>query len=140
MLENAERFVTEMTKVGLKYREPQDLPNGSTAIACGINGRCNVYEVVFFFDADGHSMSVRVFNLVKVPVDRQLPVIELLNSLNAQYRWIKFYVNPQNDVNIQADAIISSETSGPIAVELLFRIIKIIDDTYPRIMKAVWSD
>ena len=140
MLEIAERFTAEMTRVGLKYREPRDLPNGGTAIACGINGRCNVYDVVFFFDADGHSMSVRVFNLVKVPVDKQLPVIEVLNSLNTEYRWVKFYINAEYDVNVQLDAIVNSETSGPVAVELLLRTMKIIDEVYPRIMKAVWSD
>ena len=112
MLEIAERFTAEMTRVGLKYREPRDLPNGGTAIACGINGRCNVYDVVFFFDADGHS----------------------------EYRWVKFYINAEYDVNVQLDAIVNSETSGPVAVELLLRTMKIIDEVYPRIMKAVWSD
>ena len=41
---------------------------------------------------------------------------------------------------MQTDAVISSENSGKITVELMARTFRIIDEIYPRFMKVIWSD
>ena len=133
-------FEEEMKRVGFRYRQPEELSDGKVVVTCGIEGVCARYDVYFFFDPDEHAVSIRIFNLLKAPIDRMPQVMDLINTLNGEYRWIKFFKDADCKVNVQADAIISPETSGKIAFEILARSMKIIDEIYPRFMKAIWAD
>ena len=140
MMNSVVQFEEEMKRVGFKYRQPEELSDGKVVISCGIEGVCARYDVFFFFDPDEHSVSIRIFNLLKVPIDKMSQIMEMNNSLNGHYRWIKFFTDDDSKVNVQADAIISPETSGKIAVEIMARAMKIIDEIYPRFMKAIWAE
>lgn len=59
--------------------------------------------------------------------------------MNAGYRWVKFFINKEENVNVQTDAVISSENSGKITVELMTRSFRIIDESYPRFMHVIWG-
>lgn len=133
-------FIEEMQKAGLKYGEPRDLPGGDVAVSCGIKGKYGAYEFVFVFYADEHSFSGHVPNLLSIPIDKRIQLVDLMNSLNATYRWVKFYDDGESYLRVQVDAIVNPETCGKIAVELLLRTMKIIDEVYPKFMKTVWGD
>ena len=139
MLNTAMRFMSECDRVGLKYRDSRDMDDGKSLVLCGVNGKNNArYDVAFIFDADGHSVSVRVFNFVTFPEDRWTRMLDVVNELNGTYRWLKFFTKGEG-INVQCDAIISEETSGRICVELLVRTMKLIDDVYPSFMRALWA-
>lgn len=140
MLDTAKTFIQELERINWKYRPPQELENGKVAVSCGINGKSSHYDMHFFFDEDNHSVCIRVFELTRVPVDKKFQVMELINQLNAGYRWVKFFTNNEDNVNVQVDAVVNAENSGKITVELMARTFKIIDEIYPRFMKAIWSD
>ena len=140
MLKTVESFETEMKNVGLKYRQPVEGNNGDCVVNCGIKGKYTAYETVFIFSPDEHTISIQAINLLSIPIDRRFEILELINTLTGEYRWIKFCIDQENFLRIQLDAVVNPETCGKIAVELLLRTMKIIDDVYPKFMKAVWAD
>ena len=44
------------------------------------------------------------------------------------------------EVTAAVDAVITADTIGAIAYELVQRGVNIIDENYPKVMKALWSD
>ncbi len=140
MLNTALRFMSECDRVGLKYRESRDLDDGSSLVACGVSGKNNArYDVLFIFDKDQHTVSERVVGLVSYDAEKEQAMRDVVNELNGIYRWFKFYTKDGGKVNVQADAIISEETSDRICVELLLRTMKVIDDAYPKFMHVLWG-
>lgn len=139
MLKTAESFIGELNRLQMKYKESHELGDGKYHIACGVTGKTTQMDFHFIFDQDGHSVTMRVFKLFVAPVDRQLPILELMNRFNREYRWVKFAMDQENWVNLQDDAIVNETTSGPICMELMLRAVKIIDDTYPTFMHEVWA-
>ena len=139
MLKTAESLINELNRLQMKYKEAHDLDDGKSHIACGVTGKTTQVDYHFIFDQDCHSVTMRAFKLFVAPVDRQLPILELMNRFNRDYRWVKFAMDSENWVNLQADAIVNETTSGPICLELMLRAVKIIDDTYPVFMHEVWA-
>ncbi len=139
MLKTVESFEQQMQKAGLKYYDLRELDEGKMACKCGVSGLNTRYDVTYVFDADEKHIGVRVFQLLKVPIDRQSQVLDLMNTLNSQFRWVKFAMDKESDVSIQADAIVNENTGGAISVELLIRIMKIVDEAYPQFMRIIWG-
>ncbi len=139
MLNTAMRFMSECDSAGLKYRDSRDLDDGNSLVVCGVSGKNNArYDVLFIFDKDGHSVSLRVFGLVTSSEEKWAAMLDAVNSVNATYRWLKFFMKDDR-VNVQCDAIISDETSGKVCVELLVRTMRIVDEAYPSFMRVLWG-
>ena len=82
---------------------------------------------------------IRVGRLAKVPIDRQFEVLSAMNELNREYRFVSFYSDPEDFVTVQTDRVIAAnETADPV-MEMIVRVVQILDGAYPRIMKAIWS-
>lgn len=96
-------------------------------------------EIIFFFDEDGNRVNVKCFSIAKVPDTALMNVYVKLNELNEKYRWVKFYIDSDNEVTVSGDAIIDDETAGEECFEICARYIGIIDECYPELMKAMWS-
>ena len=139
MLETASSFMEKMDSMGWKYRDPHTLENGNIHIDTSFNGKQTTINFSIFFDQDGHSATVRVVRLFPAPIDKKLQLLEDINNCNKQYRWVKYYIDDDNDVNLQIDAVISPETSGEVIVELISRTVSIIDETYPVFMHTIWA-
>ena len=61
------------------------------------------------------------------------------NRCNKRFRWVKFYIDDDNDLIVEADGIIDEMTVGEECIELLFRTVSILDDSYGDFMKAIWA-
>ena len=139
MLKTAEKFLAEMDRLGLKYKEANDLPDGKTVVTVGWEREMTQYDVSLFFFEDGKSLTLRIFRLFTVPVDKRLDILEQMNTFNRDYRWVKFFVDKENRASLQIDAIADEETSGKIPLELMLRTNTIIDSTYPAFMHIIWG-
>ncbi len=95
--------------------------------------------VIFFFDENGKSVNVKSFTIAKIPSNKLMDVYVTLNEINAEYRWIKFYVDPDNEITASGDVLVDPSTAGPECHEILIRYVNIIDEVYPRMMKVLWS-
>jgi hypothetical protein len=65
---------------------------------------------------------------------------QLCSELNQEYKWAKFYVDESdNTLTVQDDAIIQLDTCGAECYELLARLVLIVDEVYPKMMKTIWQ-
>lgn len=90
-------------------------------------------------DEDGNSINIKSFNVAKVPENKLADMYACLNALNAEYRWVKFFIDSDNEVTVSGDAIVDAATVGEEMFEIILRYIGIIDDIYPRLMKVIWG-
>ncbi len=139
MLETAEKFIAELEKNEWKYKDARDLDDGKTHVGCGVTGKTTQVDFHLFFDQDSHSVSIRAFKLFIVPIDKKLAVMNQMNAINAEYRWVKFFVDGDAWMNLQTDALINAETAGPVCLELIMRAINIVDEAYPKFMHEIWA-
>lgn len=93
-----------------------------------------------FFDKEGEG-KVRfvVWSIGKFPEAKLAAGMAACNALNAKYRWVKFYIDSDNEGCAEMDAIVDKETVGPECYELLFRTVNIVDEAYPEIMRALYA-
>ena len=61
----------------------------------------------------------------------------LCNNLNKDYRWARFYIDNDYDIACDADAILSESNAGEECLELMFRLMRIIDEAAPRIKQLM---
>ena len=140
MLNTAMRFMSECDRMGIKYKDSLDLDGGSSLVVCGVQDKNNArYDVLFIFAQDQHTVSMQIVGLLQFDEEREADMMAIANELNATYRWFKFFTKEKNKINVQADAIISEETSAQICVELFLRAMRVIDEAYPKFMHALWS-
>ena len=97
-------------------------------------------KILVSFDPYGEGMvQLSTWDIVHFPEDKFDKGLIVCNELNAQYRWVKFYIDSDNDVLASIDAYIDQETVGEECYNLIGKIVKIIDIAYPELMKALWG-
>ncbi len=136
----AEKFTKFLDEKGLRYEYFERKEGRNEAVRIGYKAEnAESISVMFFFDDNERSINVKSFSIVKVPADKLLDIYVLLNGLNCEYRWVKFYVDDDNEVTVSGDAIIDLNSVGEECFEMMLRYIHIIDEVYPRLMKTIWS-
>ena len=138
MQETTKRFLQCMDSEQIKYeakeREEKDW------VGVKYNGNnINTISIQFFFDLGGKDVALRVFTIAKVPQNKTADMLKTLNELMVEYRWLRFYLDADNEVTASYDATITAETAAPVAKELMFRTLNIVDECYPRIMQTLWA-
>ncbi len=97
-------------------------------------------SIFAFFDKDGEPYvqfySADILSFKGADLNK---AYQVCNALNADYRWVKFYVDNDSDICATLDATLDLVSSGEECVELLGRIVSIIDEAYPQIAKARWA-
>lgn len=97
-------------------------------------------RISLFFDKEDKNVAVRSFNICKVEESKKPKIYEVCSKLNDDFRWVKFSIDEKdNTVTASVDAVIRMDVAGEICHELVFRMVNIVDDAYPQIMKALWA-
>jgi len=136
----AEAFKAHLDNSGIKYSYYEPEEGRAEAIRITFGGKhAESITVTFFFDKDANSINIKCFSIAKIPAEKLMDIYVVLNELNAQYRWVKFYIDSDNEITVSGDAITDVATAGAECEEILVRYINIIDEVYPRIMKALWA-
>ncbi len=139
MLRTAENFRAEMDKKGLKYKNLEELSDGKAVALVGWERDMTQYDMTLFFHEDNRSLTIRIFKLFNVPIDKRLQILEQMNEFNANYRWLKFFIDKDSRASVQMDALINENNSGEVAIELMLRANSIIDKTYSAFMHTIWA-
>lgn len=130
----AELFVKNLKSKNLNFATA-DTDRGDTVVDFPYQGK--VTKLIFSGETGEYCSFYLVYE--RVPEDKVADVIFTCNELNAEYKWVTFYVDKDNDLVIHDDAILSVESAAEEAFELLVRMLKITDDLRPRIMKAIYA-
>ncbi|MBE7036709.1 MAG: YbjN domain-containing protein [Ruminococcaceae bacterium] len=136
----ADRFKSFLENKSIRYDYYEPTEKRNEAVKVTYKGdNADKVSVIFFFDKDGKSVNVKSFSIAKIPSNKLMDMYVALNELNCEYRWVKFYVDSDNEVTVSGDAIINADSVGAECHELLVRYVDIIDKVYPRLMKVLWS-
>lgn len=138
MLSDVLSFQKELDANDFHYQPYEELEN-SYRSSIGIKGDNTSIRVNLFFDKDGDTVALRVFDFVSAPENKYADTLVLCNTLNSKYRWVKFYIDEDNDVIIEDDALVAGETSGAESLELAMRMVNIADEVYPEFMRTFFA-
>ena len=121
---------------GLKYTD-----SGDSFLSIDFGGK-DLSQITIFidFDAAGEGKAEFIsFSIGTFDKDKYAQALVACNTCNSTYRWVKFYINDKNDICVRSDAILDENTCGAECIEIVMRMVGIIDDTYPVFMKARWA-
>lgn len=131
----------EMDRQGLKY-SIEEFEDGSTLwVRFTINNGPSL-QVKFISLDDKNDVAIRLFRIVEnVEESKVEEMLKAVNECNCEYRYLKFILDDECDVNIEYDLALRAEDTsvGAEACEILVRIVKIVDEVYPKFMKIIWS-
>ena len=97
------------------------------------------YRIRFISRDDDNDVAVRIFSLVTIDKDKRDKVLPAINNLNNKYRFLKFILDDEGDVNVEYDYLLKCPSPAASATELVVRIVKIVDEAYPELMRAMWA-
>ena len=130
----AERFVNLLREKDLNF-SPVTTREGNDLIDFPWQGR----NLKCIFSGDqGEYLSLYYF-LESVPEDKIADALWVCNEMNNKYKWVKFYIDSENDIMLEDDAILTVENAPDEAFELILRMIDILKDSKPAFMRAIYS-
>lgn len=98
----------------------------------------NYSGINVFIIFDEKSAQIKCFEICKFSEDKNLIMLQAVNKLNCDYRWVTFSVTPEGKVGASIDVDINETTSATDIISKLSRINNIMDLAYPVIMKALY--
>ena len=96
-------------------------------------------KIRFISRDDDNDFSVRCFSIANAPEAKVDAVLKVLNDANNDYRFAKFVLDKDNDINVEYDFPQEGSDIGEAAMELVVRFVSIIDRVYPKLMAAIWG-
>lgn len=102
-------------------------------------------RMVLFLQIDDEDSHVHLegINFIKIPEDRYMVIYKTLNECNDAYNHVKFVLNTSGpdvgQISAREDDIIQLDSCGPECFEMMLRIVRIVEDAYPKFMKVLWS-
>lgn len=141
MLASTKQFVQALEQKEIRYTDQGTTEGGKDMIAVTYGGdNMSSIRVQFFFDENGESVALRVFDIVKVSDDKVARILTAVNEQNARFRFVKFVLDVRdNTVQAEIDASFRNHDVGDVCLEALQRMVGICDDAYPELMKAMWA-
>lgn len=95
--------------------------------------------IIVFFDKDGGNTVQFVCWEVGNFKDKEARAYIVNNAMNAKWRWVKFYIDNDADIAVEADALVDADTCGDEIHEMVVRMVDIIDKSYPEYMRALFG-
>ncbi len=136
----ADAIEAGFTEQGLRYDRIEDFDKPLLALNFGGGDfSYNHVRINVFVDNDAESIQIVTSPIASVPAEKTAQMLICLNENNRRFRWVHFYLDDDNDLIAESDAIIDINTAGPVVAELVGRTASIIDDAYADFMKAIWA-
>ena len=121
-----------------KETTPQQVGDDLLRVGWNFNG--GKISIFFKFDESDTHVHLEGMDFVTVPKDKFDAIYPVLNELNDKYVHVKFVLDTSDgEINARDDDIIQLDSCGPECFELMIRMVQIVEDAYPQIMKAMWS-
>lgn len=119
------RIQTFFSKKGIKYETHSDEPRLYVSYSAD-----NFDRVRFIIDLsdDGKLVSYHAYTLFKANEESLPAHYKFCNAINAKYRWIRVYMDSDDEGAIALDAVLTEKTAGEECYELLGRMVSITDD------------
>ncbi len=129
-------FTSYLEEKGIKYTTDDET---KVRVSFNVDNAPSIAVNVFFDKEGAGKVRFVVWSIGKFPDAKLAAGMAACNALNAKYRWVKFYIDSDNEGCADMDAIVDEETVGPECYELLLRMVNIVDEAYPEIMRALYA-
>lgn len=130
-------------KVVKDYIESQDLTVeqvNESLLRIGIGFEGGSVQIFLDFDDDDSHVHLEGINFINIPENKFDIMYKVVNDCNKTYKHVKFVLDVEHkQIQVSDDAIIQLDTCGPECFELMVRMLQIVEDAYPTLMKAVWA-
>ncbi|MCR5478117.1 MAG: YbjN domain-containing protein [Lachnospiraceae bacterium] len=131
------------TKLVLQYFESQDVKAQQledTLIRAGWDFEGGSLMIFLDFDESETHVHLEGIDFINVPENKFGAMYEVLNDCNDLYSHIKFVLDKEHgQIVARDDDVISLDSCGPECFELMIRMLKVVEDAYPKFMKALWA-
>ena len=94
------------------------------------------YTIIFANSDDDTDTAVRVFELFHVGMFKKAKALEACNEMNNKFRYVKFVVDKDGDLNAEYDMTVRGCDPAAASVEMVIRFSKIIEEAYPVLAAA----
>lgn len=137
MLKSTEEFVCFLNQNNLKYCLDGINANDNEQITmCITSQTMSDITIHFLFDSNNQIVYIRIWNLLKIPDQFNSIALTIINELNNTYRFVRFYLNTDNGIDVFVDSLIHSGTIGKTCINLGIVIAKICDTVYPKLAES----
>jgi len=123
-------FAAYLDEQGVLYDVNPD--TGSITIGYACENVDGLFALVRF-DDDSPIATIVSWDLGNVGTDPANIASAILacNDMNGTYRWVKFYVDGDNDIAARIDSYIDESTCGEMCLAYVKRLIEVMDAAYP---------
>lgn len=97
------------------------------------------YRIRFISRDDDNDVAVRIYGLVTVEEENRAKVLPALNKLNGRFRYVKFAMDDDGEIDLEYDYLVRCPNPVASAEEIVIRMVKIVDEAYPELMRAMWA-
>lgn len=127
MTDYKQLFLDYMDANGVKYTDVRE--DVVKVVYTGDNLKS--IPVYVFFDKDGDPLvCFKCWDIARLNDSKKAYGIIKCNTLNKKYRWVKFYLDDDNDIVAQIDAYVDEKTCGSEYLALVRRMVGIVDEGY----------
>ena len=128
---SSQSFLESMDDNQIKYTY-QGLDRDDDWIEIKYSGDyCDLIDIDVFFSSSADRASFRFWNIIDFNRGDYQKVLEVVNQLNAQYKWVKFVVDTSDySVTAELDVLFPVGSAGSICLESLSQIVDISDLGY----------
>ena len=91
----------------------------------------------------GNDLEIRLPGLVNnIPAEKRPSMLEVCNTLNEKYRFTKFSINKDGNVNVKYDLPVTTgdESVGEMCFDIFVILIQILNQGYPLIAEALYRE
>ena len=121
---------------GLKHDVQQF--GSKSVLFTGMTGNADSYRIIFVKDGDiGNDVALRIMKIGNCAPYQYDRVREVINELQLKYRFLRFTIDNDGDINGEYDFPTAYEDIGKGAVEMCLRLTMILDDCVPRIKQVI---
>ena len=130
-------------KLVAQYLESKDTKASQVdddVLRIGWNFDGSSIDIFFQFDESDTHVHLEGINFVTVPEDKYDRMYKVLNQVNNEYKLVKFTLDEENgQIIARDDAVIQLDSCGEECFELMIRMVQIVEDAYPTLMKGIWA-
>ena len=134
MYRNSLELMHSMREAGIEYRSdtPLDDENLVDTVRVGWSG-ASLPPTTILFRINDRGARLEVESLGRVAPDRRAEALELVNDLNAGYRWIVFTLAEGGRLACASDVFMVPEVAGLFGIAAMGRMFDTLDEVYSRL-------
>ena len=131
-----ERISEALTGVGLRH----EMGQAKDLRLIEIHFQGENARVILRVISDGGDIKILTEGFAKIPAEKMAAGCAAVNSLNQRYRYIKFLLDDEGHIFADWDLpeSVSNEAAAQIVIEMVVRMMQIVDEAYSEIMDIIW--